>query len=121
MSTGLRNITKEWIDAEHRADPLALGPILGQTAITMEVPNALLAKTFGVHEQTMLRWMTRRARIPAYLMLPVLKMLAFLWWVRDEQYPPLVGTTEQKEQQLAVLMTQFLATTGARQTTTPSA
>lgn len=121
MSKGLRIETKRWIEAERRADSLALGPYLGALVVELNVSTLQIATIVGVHEQTMFRWITNRAPIHPKWIPKVIKVLSVLCWMHDTKVHPLSGTTDRREKQLTMAFANFVAATKAIQKTSAGA
>lgn len=83
MSRGIRQDTLYRIKAERDAEPLALGPFLGDLSTSLGLPASLVAQALGVHEQTVIRWFFGARILPRSLK-QVMDLLQVLVWMRDE-------------------------------------
>jgi hypothetical protein len=91
MSRGIRQDTLYRIRTEHERDSLALGPFLGELAVSLNMTASIIATAIRVHEQTVVRWFFG-ATIPPKSLITIMQLLPVLVWMHDN-HKVLRGTT----------------------------
>lgn len=96
MSRGIRKDTPERIKLAREADPLAIGPWLGEMCTHFNISASMLSSMVGAHEQTVLRWFFGVTNVAPQWLKPVVQLMCVLDWMRSSNQPPLSGTAEEK-------------------------
>ena len=109
MARGIRNETLERVLAARLKQPLAIGPLLGEYTLHLNMPLSLLAELTGTHEQTVARWVFGQSTVQAYWLPVVMKVLGMLVWLHYTGAAPLQGTHATKHQQLQEYMKAYRA------------
>lgn len=90
-------------------DPVAIGPILGELSVKQGIPGTIIADMIGTNSQTIFRWFFGQSEVQVYWLPDVTKVFSLLYWRRMKNALPLIGTNEQRRQQLERDVVDFKA------------
>jgi hypothetical protein len=109
MARGIRKHTLETVNIVREQNPLAVGPLLGQAAMQLNISAGMMGELLGVHEQTVLRWYMGYGKPSAGLYRKMGPLLVFVLWAHQEETPPFTGSAKQRKATFAKRMKEFLA------------
>ena len=108
MARGIRKFTRDMVSTQRENYPMAIGPFLGELAMSYNLSAGLIGEIIGIHEQTVHRWFLARSAPQPYALVKLAKVLCVLCWLRDNNVPAFVGSATQKRNAFAQHAREFL-------------